>query len=323
MILTGTIPKAADRVFYGLGTINSIRIFGDDPLEAVQEAEGRVAEIENRMSVFKQDSDIGLLNRKSGTGFQKLHRDTFGLLEKSVWFGNFTHGAFDITSRPLSELWGINRRGSFVPSEAAIQRLLPLVDYKSLRLDPEISGAFLGKAGQSIDLGGIAKGYAADEVRRILLEHGIRNAMVNLGGNVVAVGNRPDGSPWRVGIQNPLEPTGTYLGILTVSDSSVVTSGSNERFFIKDGVRYHHILDPRTGRPAQSSLLSVTVVCPCSADADALATACFVLGVEKSLPLLEQADAQAVFLSDDLTVRVTEGMQNQFRLNSGERVILL
>lgn len=302
------------KTFPALGTINTIHLFDSRRADALERAVERVMEIEDRMSAFKTDSDISKISRMAGTGFVEIHKDTFQLLRKAMEYSRLSDGAFDITVRPLVELWGINKKGDYVPSDGEIDKGISLVDFRNIELDAKTCSAALKKPGQQLDLGGIAKGYAADEVRRILLKNGARSAIINLGGNVVAVGRKPDGSPWQVGIQNPLSPTGQYIGVLTVSDKTIVTSGSNERFFIKDGVRYHHILDPRTGRPVQNSLLSVTAVCTCSADADALTTALFVLGPEKGLELLRKVKAEAIFIGDDLTVTVTPGLINQFHL---------
>ncbi|MFL0198474.1 FAD:protein FMN transferase [Clostridium sp. WILCCON 0269] len=137
---------------------------------------------------------------------------------------------------------------------------------------------------QSIDLGGIAKGYAADEVKRVLLQYKIENTLINLGGNTITMGHNPTGTPWRIGIQNPLFARGQYIVRISVTNKTVVTSGSNEQFFIKEGERYHHIIDPRTGYPSKNELLSVTVLCECSTDADAVTTALFVQNINKSIP---------------------------------------
>lgn len=297
--------------FFALGTVNSIEVFDGRKAGAVREAAERVFEINGRMSAFLPDSDLSRIGRTAGEGFRRVHPDTFRLLQRAVEFGNLTEGAFDITVRPLADLWGINRKGDFVPSEAEIREALKLVDYRSVRLDRGSQSCRLEKKGQAIDLGGIAKGFAADEVKRILTENGVGSALINLGGNIAAVGSRPDGSPWTVGIQNPLAPRGESIGYLSVRDKTVVTSGCNERFFIKNGVRYHHILDPRTGRPVQNSLLSVTAVCSCSADADALTTALFILGPGKSVPLIRKFGIEAVFIFKDLSAAMTPGLKGR------------
>lgn len=304
------------KTFLALGTVNNIQIFNAKKEYAVEKAIDRVIELDDMLSAFKSDSEISRISRNSGIGFQKVHEDTYQLIRKAVLFSEISNGAFDITIRPLVKLWGINKKGDFVPFDFEIEETLELVNFNDIKFDSKTKSIALKKAGQSLDLGGIAKGFAADEVKRILKKEGIKSALINLGGNIVTIGKRPDGKPWQIGIQNPLAPTGEYLGVLTVTDKTIVTSGSNERFFIKDGVRYHHIIDPRTGKPSGSSLLSVTVICDCSADADALTTAIFILGMEKGLPLLKQCNAEAIFVNEDLTVCVTPGIMDKFEFKS-------
>jgi thiamine biosynthesis lipoprotein len=304
----------AEKTFPALGTINYIKIYGGrEPERILQEAADRISQIESRMSAFLPDSDISRLRKNAGNGFVKISKETFRLIKTAVEFGELTDGAFDVTIRPLVELWGIGKKGNFIPSPEEIRQALRMVNYKDIELDEENCAAALKYPGQSVDLGSIAKGYAADEIKRILLENGVQSAMVNLGGNVVVVGTRPDGQPWKIGIQNPLAPTGEYLGVLSVTDKTVVTSGSNERFFIKDGVRYHHILDPRTGAPGQSSLLSVTVVCESSTHADALTTALFLRGRDESAELLEKTGAEAIFIDTNLSVTATGNLKISLR----------
>ena len=304
-------------VFFALGTINSIRIFSEEDEAVVGKAVERVNEIEKRMSSFLPSSDLSLIREKAGEDFQPVHDDTFRLLEKAVELGGQTQGTFDITINPLVQLWGINKKGDFVPSEEEIQKSLALVDYRSLHLDHQSTSCSLAKKGQSIDLGGIAKGFAADEVRRILIKNGVQSALINLGGNIATIGNHPDGGSWKIGIQNPLAPRGEYAACLSASDQTIVTSGSNERFFIKDGIRYHHILDPRTGKPARSSVLSVTVIGNHSVYADALTTAFFILGPEKSVPLIRQFHVEAVFIMENLSVIVSRGLKERITLQGG------
>lgn len=306
--------------FFALGTMNFIRVFRKEDEFFAWKAIERVNEIEKRMSAFLPSSDLSRIREKAGEGFQPIHGDTFRLLQKAVEFGRQTQGAFDITINPLVQLWGINKKGDFIPSEAEIQKALAFVHYQSVHLDRRSTSCSLAKKGQSIDLGGIAKGFAADEVRKILIENGVQSALINLGGNIAAVGNRPDGSPWKIGIQNPLAPRGEHAACLSVSNQTVVTSGCNERFFIKGGIRYHHILDPRTGKPAQSSVLSVTAVGDNSVHADALTTAFFILGPEKSFPLMREFHVEAVFIMDDLSVVVSRGLKESITFQGGIRL---
>lgn len=302
------------REFEALGTINLIKIFDSFDEDLLDTAVGRVNEIENIMSAFRADSDISRLSRSAGVKSERLHKETIELLSIAKDLSDLSDGSFDITVRPLVELWGIGKKQNFIPSKHDIKKVRRLINYRDIELDFEKQTGFLKRAGQAADLGGIAKGYAADEVRRILIQGGVKSAIINLGGNVIAVGSRTDNNPWQIGIQNPAAATGVYLGTLNVTDKTIVTSGSNERFFIKDGVRYHHILDPRTGFQAQSGLLSVTAVCESSTIADAVTTAVFVLGMEHGLSLLRKSGAEAIFVHENMKVFITEGLLNSFEI---------
>lgn len=307
------------RNFFSLGTVNSIKIYNSDEKELLERAVTRVNEIDDLMSAYKADSDVSILNRNSGKGFVDIHPDTFKVLNRSIEFSQMSSGAFDITIRPMVELWGIGKKKNFIPCEDEINKIKKLVNYKGVLLDKSSCRACLEIPGQAIDLGGIAKGFAADEVKRILIEGNVENALINLGGNIVTIGNRPDGRPCQIGIQNPLEATGSHLGILAVTDKTIVTSGCNERFFIKDGIRYHHILDPRTGMPVKTTALSITAVAECSMDADALTTALFVLenGFRgDGLDLVRRFCAEVIIINSDGEVLITDGLKESFKVRS-------
>jgi len=303
-----------DKTFFALGTQNTIMLNQCGNLDIIEKAVQRVYEIDDEMSAFKYDSDISKISRMAGLGMQVVHKDTFNLIKKAIEFGALSNGAFDITMRPMIELWGINKKENYIPSNVEIQETLKLVNYKDILLDEKKCSVALKNSGQSIDLGGIAKGYAADEVKRILLENGITSAIINLGGNVVTIGEKLPGQEWTVGIQNPLSPTGEYLGVLSATNKTIVTSGSNEQFFIRDGVRYHHILDPRTGCPVQNELLSATAICSSSTDADAITTAIFILGPEESIEFLTQLEVESIFVTKELSIMVSNGLVGNFKV---------
>lgn len=303
-----------EKTFYALGTLSSIRVFGNIHEAVIDKAIDRVMEIDRRMSAYRDDSEIALLNQNAGNGYVPLSKDTLSLLQLSTEISQQSDGAFDITVHPLVKLWGIGKKGDYIPEPQDILAAKHLVDYRDLLLDGNNHTASLKKRGQCVDLGGIAKGYAADEVKRILLAVGIQSAMINLGGNIAAIGSQPDNGHWRIGLQNPLEDRGISFGTLEVTDKTIVTSGINEQFFIKGSRRYHHIMDPRTGTPAQSALLSVTVISDQSAYADALSTAAFVLGMEKGSALLEQYGIDGVFVTDTAEVFTTRGLAGKLLL---------
>ncbi|MDD3223289.1 MAG: FAD:protein FMN transferase [Clostridium sp.] len=298
--------------FFSLGTMNTITVFELNCEEVLNIARKRVIEIDNRMSAFKEDSDVMRINRSAGVKGEKINKDTFEVLKRALEFSRLSKGSFDITIRPLTSLWGIGKKKNFVPSKDEIEKRLKLVNYNDLHLDDKKVEAYLRKEGQTLDLGGIAKGYAADEVRRILLQHNIKNALINLGGNIVAMGYNSLGEPWRIGIQNPLSPRGEHIGTVKVTNKTIVTSGSNEQFFIKDGIRYHHIINPNTGYPANTGILSVTVLCEDSIDADAVTTALFVQDINESIPLLKSINAEAIFVMENEDIFATEGLIHNF-----------
>lgn len=306
-----------ERTFFMLGTVNTISIYNEDENKAIEVIESvcaRIEEIDDRMSAFKDESDICRIKNAAGNELVQVHQDTFEIIKKAVELSEITEGAFDITMRPLVELWGIKNKNGFIPNEDQIKRIKEFVDYRDIVFDEETCKVGLKKSGQAIDLGGIAKGYAADEARRIISEGQIKNAIINFGGNVVTIGKQQDGKEWRIGIQNPNSGTGDFIATLDLSDMSVVTSGSNEQFFIKDGIRYHHIINPATGYPADSNLLSVTAVTKDSMEGDALTTALFILGPEKSALLIEQLKIDAVFITEKMEVLVTPGLNERFRI---------
>lgn len=309
----------AKREFEALGTKNHIMIYSSRKEAILNQAVRRVMEIDDKMSVFKSNSEIARINQNAGENKVPVADEILDLIDIAREMSELSKGAFDITIGPLVRLWGIGKKGNYIPPKEDIKAALKLINYQDIVTDSTNHTVFLNRADQSIDLGGIAKGYAADEVKRILVQGGVDSGIINLGGNIITIGKKPDGSSWRIGIQNPLAPTGEYLGTVSADNRTIVTSGSNERFFIKEGVRYHHLLNPHTGRPAYSGLLSVTVISEKSVTADALTTALFLLGMEKGLPLLKHFQAEAVFLTEDGHICVTEGLRKSFRnINIGQ-----
>ena len=208
-------------------------------------------------------------------------------------------GAFDLTIAPLSSLWNFDSGVQKVPAEKDIQKALALVDYEKIQAD---SKTVTLKKGQSLDLGAVGKGAACDAAKAYLEKSGVKGAVISVGGSILAYGKRNKlGDKWRVAVRHPREEN-AYIGVINLSEGFVSTSGDYEKYFEKDGKRYHHILDANTGYPADSGLASVTVLCKSGLLSDALSTACFILGEEKSKPLLDEYSAAAVFVDKDLNV---------------------
>jgi thiamine biosynthesis lipoprotein len=288
-----------------LGTVCTISLYNKGNAQVYRKIFARFREIENRMSVTLAGTDIDRINIGAGIEQVAVHPDVFEVIEQAVRYAEISEGAFDPTVGPLVSLWGIGGDNPRLPAQEEIDAVLPLINWRDIVLDREKSTVFLRRSGMALDLGAIAKGYAADEAAAIIGKAGIKRAIIDLGGNILALGERQDGNPWRVGIQNPQEPRGAYIGVLRVRDKTVVTSGGYERFFEEDGIRYHHILSPADGYPVRNGLLSVTIVADRSIDADALSTSVFVLGYDRGKVLIESLEAvAAIFIFEDMNVRI-------------------
>ncbi|WP_367179370.1 FAD:protein FMN transferase [Clostridium sp.] len=315
----GINDEPVEKETYMMGTIMNFKIYGKNAQVATALALKRISNIESKMSVNVKTSEISKLNSKAGKSGQKLSSDTYYVIEKSIEYSKLTGGALDATIEPIVSLWGIGTDKERLPSKNEINGKLKLVNYKDIALDKKNSTVKLNGINQAMDLGAIAKGYTADEVKKVLLNNKINSALINLGGNVYAIGTNPDGDDWNIGIQNPLSTRGEYLGTISVTDKSIVTSGNYERFFIKDGIRYHHIFDPKTGYPAEEGLISTTIVSDKSIDGDALSTSTYILGLDKGIKLVESIKGvEAIFVTKDKKVYVTPGLKNNFKLTSKE-----
>jgi len=300
--------QETSRTEFALGTFCHITFFENVRDEIYNDVFSRIREIENMMSVNIPSSDISLVNAAAGIEPVQVHEEVFMVIKRALHYAQLSGGAFDPSVGPLVSLWGIGGSSPRVPSQEEIDEALPLVNWQDVELDEETHSVFLTHIGIALDLGAIAKGYAADVAAALIKDAGIDRAIINLGGNILTCGERKDGKPWRVGVQNPNDERNTYIGILQVRGKSVVTSGVYERFFEEEGRRYHHIFSPDSGYPADNGLLSVTIAAPFSIDADALSTAVFVLGYERGAALIESLEeTEAVFIFSDLSVRKTSG----------------
>jgi thiamine biosynthesis lipoprotein len=301
----------------GMGTEMMHKAFGRHAAEALRAVAGEAKRLERMLSRFLPGSEIGKVNKSAGVKRENLSPATYEVLSRAAAIAKISHGLFDVTSGPLVDLWDY-KHVFLIPDEARIKRVLPLVDHAGLVLDPRSKTAGLQRAGQSIDLGGIGKGFAADRFLETFKEYGVTSAFTNIGGNVSTLGVRPDGSPWRVGLRHPRR-NGRLLGAVSVAGKAVVTSGDYERYFIDaEGKRRHHILDPTTGYPAESGLVSVTVVAGSATTADGLSTLLFIAGMEKGRKYLHQfPGAEAIFVDTSLTVYISSGLKDTFQAETG------
>ncbi len=299
---------------FAMGTVISQKVFGANGPTAVDEATTKIEDLDKLLTFNDTQGDTYRLNQNAGIMGIELDPATVKIINKAQEISEMSHGAFDITVGPLVKTWQIGTDAQRIPSQEELNRLLPLVNYEDIDIDNNV--VTIKNKGQMIDLGGIAKGYAGDAVIEVYRRQGITSAFINLGGNVVTLGNKPDGAPWKVGIRDPRpagNPSGKDIGIVKVTDKAVVTAGDDQRYFMENGRRYHHILDPKTGYPAESDLMSVTLITESSLDADALDTAVYILGLEKGRELIRQyGGVEAVFITIDKKIYVTEGLKESF-----------
>ena len=300
-----------------LNTFCTITLYDEGKSRVYREIFSRLREIENRMSVYVEGSDLDRINRAAGDKPVTVNADVFEVIEKAVRYAEISGGAFDPSVGPLVSLWDISGECPRVPAPEEIEAILPLINWRDVELNRGNRSVFLKKPGMALDLGAVAKGYAADEAAAIIKKAGIPRAVIDLGGNILTVGEKKDNSLWKIGIQNPLEGRGEYIGIVQVKEQTVVTSGVYERFFIEDGERYHHILSTADGYPVRNGLLSVSIITDRSADGDALSTSAFALGYERGRKLIESLEgAGGIFVFEDRTVRLTQGVNFDLSDNS-------
>jgi thiamine biosynthesis lipoprotein len=317
---TRTLPAQSEFV---LGTVCTVNLYRYGSSRIYGNIFSRLRELEGILSANSADSALSAVNAAAGIGPVPVGEDLLRVLERALSFARASGGAFDPSIGPLVKLWGIGTDGARVPENGEIEAALSLVNWREVLVDRDKGTVFLPRPGMALDLGAIAKGYAADEAVKIIAAAGIPLAMVDLGGNIYAYGEKEQNQPWRIGIQSPLEPRGIYLGVVELQrpepagppvKRTVVTSGIYERFFEDAGRNYHHILSTRNGYPAETGLLSVTVIADNSMDADALSTAAFALGWEEGAALVRTAGAEAVFVLADRSIRRSAGAAAIFTL---------
>ena len=319
-LLSGCTPAApadqsAERTLFAMDAPMSLQISGDRSQEALEAAVSELQHLDALLDRNEPESDLSRLNAAAGSGQPvSLDGETIKVLRQALDCAAQSNGAFDCTIAPVMDVWGFGGSGDYrVPSAEELTALLPLVDSTQLLLDESAHTAQLTQTGMEADLGGIAKGYAADRLTALMADYGIESALFDLGSSTIAaVGERPSGGPWRVGLRDPKDAQ-QRLGVLSLQDESLSTSGGYERNFTQDGVTYHHILDPQTGYPAETGLLSVTVVGENAALADAWSTALFVLGEDGARALWESRDDfDYILCCADGRVLVTEGLEDCF-----------
>ncbi len=312
-------PEYLSKTDFLLNTLVSIRLY-DKQEEAL--IDGSFALIKKYEAIFSRTMDTSELYKLNHGLAPKVQdkRLTYSLSQEladiircSLDYSILSDGAFDITIAPVSSIWNFQSSNPSLPEEEMIKQALSLVDHKNIHLSGnEISFA---KEGIAIDLGAIAKGYIADRVKDYLMENGVNSAIINLGGNLLCIGSKPDDIPFHIGIQKPYADRNETIATMDISDLSVVSSGVYERFFKIGDKVYHHILNPQTGFPYDNGLISVTIISPKSVDGDGLSTSCFTLGLEKGMELIDSLpDIHAVFITEDYELHYSSGFKASIRI---------
>lgn len=314
----GGAPGVSVRTSFALGTLVQIRAYGSQAREAVSDAFDRIEAVEALMSANVATSDVAAVNREAGGLPTRVADDTLYVIKKARGYGDLSRGRFDMAIGPLVRLWGIGTNHARVPSPEEVAAARSLIDHRDVEIDETRGTVRLRKAGMALDLGAIAKGFAADRAAEALLQQGVKSAFIDLGGNILVLGSKPDGSPWRVGIQDPWKERGATFAVVPVRDMAVVSSGTYERFFEQAGTRYHHIIDPDTGYPAETGIVSATVLARHAVDADALSTTVFLLGPSDGMRLVTQLPGvEAVIVTHDRQVVASPGLRGVIEVSKG------
>ena len=295
---------------FAMDTIMTFTVIHEDGDELIIDAEQEIRRLENLLSITLENSEISKLNAAAGKETVEVSEDTWILLEAGKNLGAGTDGAFDIAISPVVKAWGFTEAEHHVPTQAELDTLLPLTNPDDVVL--EKGTVYLQKEGMAVDLGGITKGYASDKVASMLKGKGVESAIISLGGNVYGIGTKPNGDQWEVALANPLDAN-DYCGLISIENKAVVTSGGYQRFFEENGKKYHHIIDPATGYPAENGLLSVTIISESGMEADVLSTALFVMGLENALEYWQKNGGfEAIFITEAGEVIATEGADTCF-----------
>lgn len=302
---------------FKLNTVVKVTIYDSQDEKILQDALALCDKYEKIFSRTRTDSEIYLLNEgklPQEDGYYILSEECAELIGKGLYYSELSGGAFDITIEPLSSLWDFTSGEKQIPDPQTLVEAQKHVGYEKVELKG--NKIRFQEDGMGLELGAIAKGYIADKIKEFLISEGIESAVIDLGGNVLCIGTRPDGEAFRVGIQKPFADRNETVATAGIRDRSVVSSGIYERYFEKDGTLYHHILNPKSGYPYENGLTAVTILSDESVDGDGLSTVCFALGLEKGMELINSLpDTQAVFITEDGELHYSEQFEDEVPLN--------
>lgn len=307
-------PSEASAGLFAMDTYLNLTAYGEKAEAALEQAQNRIRELEGLWSVTDEHSEIYAANHSGGAA-AAVSRDTADLVRYALDMARQTDGALEPTLYPVLTAWGFTTDSFQIPAREELDRLLEKVDYTRVSLQ---DAKLTVPDGMQLDLGAVGKGCAADETAAVLRENGVESALLDFGGNILTIGTKPDGSPWRVGVRDP-DSEGN-LGVLELADQGVSVSGGYEKFFVgEDGERYWHILDPATGAPARSGLVQTAVVSGESKRCDALSTALFVMGLDRAVQYWrEHQDFEMILLAEERTIYMTEGLSDAFSPGTGQ-----
>ena len=313
---SGTSDQKISKQGFYFDTIIQITLYGTSDEAYIDECFKMAKKYENMLSNTVDTSEVSKINASAGSSGVDVSDDTLELIKKGIEYGDLSSGKFDITIGKLSDMWNFSEiaensasddnevDASVIPSDESIQTELSHVDYHNIQIDG--NNVMLTDPDAKLDLGGIAKGYIADKMKEYLQSKDITSGIINLGGNVLTIGEKSDGSDYTVGIQKPFDESGSPVCTVKVKDKSIVTSGIYERYYKVNGKIYHHILDTDTGYPVENDLYSVTIISDSSCDGDALSTTCFALGIDKATELINSlSGVEAIFVTDDYKIITT------------------
>ncbi|MDI6619430.1 MAG: FAD:protein FMN transferase [Clostridiales bacterium] len=314
----GILQEPLTKTDFMLGTVCTVKIYDAVPQNILDKVFERLKEIDKEMTINAAGSEVDEVNDNAGVQPVKVTDDVYYVIKTGKEFGSISGGLFDISIGPVVKLWNIGTDKARVPSDSEIDARLPLVNYRDIVLDDTDKTIFLKKKGMMLDIGGIAKGYAADECCRILKENGVKHAIVNLGGNVSTLGCNPNGNrDWNIGVQDPFSGRGDYFGIVHVSDKTIVSSGVYERYFMQNGKRYHHILNTKNGYPVDNGLVGTTIITDKSIRADGLSTTVFAAGIEKGIEIVKNMKGvEAIFITENREVYVTPDLKGDLKITN-------
>jgi thiamine biosynthesis lipoprotein len=306
-----TIFKDTRPAMYTIVSITTVSDSADKAQRAADDAFAELDRIAGLLNFYSDDSELSAINRMAGKTPLKVSAETLDIIERSVSISEATDGAFDVTVGPLVKLWDIQKK--VVPDKVTIDRTRAKVGYKNILIDRSASTVFIKNMGGQIDLGGIIKGYGADRVVGILKQMGIRSAIVSVGGEVRSYGKKPDGKPWVVGIQNPRGkgPEDAIAATIEISDKALSTSGDYNKYFEKNGRRYHHLIDPKTGYPSLNCG-SITVIADDATTSDGFSKL-FIPGPEKGLKVAKKSGIEVIFIDCNGRVVLSDGVRDKVK----------